>query len=113
MISQLVSAYLLIKLKRRILYIVSCVLTGTGMFTFATTNYMISSSKTFEQSTNLTIIQSPSNINETVMVGQSIGWLPLAAIMLVAVGYHIGLSPITWSYTGKKKMEYKIDIVLL
>ena len=105
MISQLVSAYLLLRLKRRILYIVSCILTGTGMFAFATTNYLISSSKTFEQSTNLTIIDSPSDTNETIIVGQSIGWLPLVAIMLVAVGYHIGLSPITWSYTGKKKFE--------
>ena len=75
------------------------------MFTFATTNYMISSSKAYEQSTNFTIIDSPLNINETVTVGQNIGWLPLAAIMLVAVGYHIGLSPITWSYTGKKHMK--------
>ena len=105
MISQLVSAYLLLKLKRRILYIVSCILTGTGMFAFATTNYLISSSNTFEHSTNLTVIDSPSNISETVIVGQSFGWLPLAAIMLVAVGYHIGLSPITWSYTGKLIIE--------
>ena len=105
MISQLVSAYLLLKLKRRILYIVSCILTGTGMFAFATTNYLISSSNTFEQSTNSTVIDSPSNVNETVIVGQSFGWLPLAAIMLVAVGYHIGLSPITWSYTGKLIMK--------
>ena len=104
MISQLVSAYLLLKLKRRILYIVSCILTGAGMFAFATTNYLNSSSKAFEQSTNLTIIDSHPDTDETITVGQSIGWLPLAAIMLVAVGYHIGLSPITWSYTGKKYM---------
>ena len=105
MISQLVSAYLLLKLKRRILYIVSCILTGAGMFAFATTNYLNSSSKAFEQSTNLTIIDSHPDTDETITVGQSIGWLPLAAIMLVAVGYHIGLSPITWSYTGKKYMK--------
>ena len=75
------------------------------MFAFATTNYLISSGMTVEQSTNLTIIDDHSNINEPVIVGQSIGWHPLAAIMLVAVGYHIGLSPITWSYTGKKNMK--------
>ena len=75
------------------------------MFAFATTNYLISSSKTFEQSTNSTTNDSPSDSNETIIVGQSIGWLPLAAVMLVAIGYHIGLSPITWSYTGKNNIR--------
>lgn len=28
------------------------------------------------------------------------GWLPLTAILLIAIGYQIGLSPIPWSYTG-------------
>ena len=27
-------------------------------------------------------------------------YLPLCAIVLAAIGYHIGLSPITWSYMG-------------
>ena len=29
-----------------------------------------------------------------------LGWLPLTAILLIAIGYQIGLSPIPWSYTG-------------
>ena len=28
-------------------------------------------------------------------------YLPLCAIILGAIGYHIGISPITWSYMGK------------
>ena len=27
-------------------------------------------------------------------------YLPLCAIILGAIGYHIGISPITWSYMG-------------
>ena len=28
-------------------------------------------------------------------------YLPLCAIILGAIGYHIGISPITWSYMGE------------
>ena len=30
-----------------------------------------------------------------------ISYLPICAIILAAIGYHIGLSPITWSYMGE------------
>ena len=73
------------------------------MFAFATTNYLTTSSTVIENvSSNVTELKSSSDINESDIVDERLGWLPLAAIMFVAIGYHVGLSPITWSYTGNK-----------
>ena len=74
------------------------------MFIFATTNYLSPKSQIVDQSlVNITWSKNPSDLNEPDNESDSLGWLPLASIMLAAVGYHIGLSPITWAYTGKKK----------
>ena len=67
-------------------------------------------------SSNETFFEFPTN--ETKIMGQQnesgqpsvsvddkstnfFTYLPLCAIILAAIGYHIGLSPITWSYMGK------------
>ena len=34
------------------------------------------------------------------MSADILGWTPLISVILVGIGYHLGLSPIIWSYTG-------------
>ena len=77
------------------------------MFAFATTNYLtLSPEKSISLSTNLTFSENQIDINGASQEASCLGWLPLAAIMFVAVGYHIGLSPITWAYTGKINFNF-------
>ena len=38
------------------------------------------------------------------------GWLPLVAIIMVALFYHIGLGPIPWSFAGKTNGTLCLDI---
>ena len=35
---------------------------------------------------------------------QAIRYLPLISVMVAAIGYQFGLSPIVWSYAGNKKL---------
>ena len=79
------------------------------MFLFATTNYLNPTSEIVEQSSvNITMTGNPSDLTKFNNEGNSLGWLPLASIMLAAIGYHIGLGPITWAYTGKKFFQISI-----
>ena len=72
------------------------------MFVFATTNYLTLSPKESRlSSTNFTSLENQIDNYDFSQGVSCLGWLPLAAIIFVAVGYHIGLSPITWAYTGK------------
>ena len=82
---------------------VSCMLTGAGMFMFATTNFLRSSSDTKQiERGNMSFPETAmQEQNIDSVIPETLGWLPLVSIILVAVGYHIGLSPIIWSYTGK------------
>ena len=69
-------------------------------------NYLLTNETSFESSTNETSIR---NQNETLEANfeiederyNIISYLPICAIILAAIGYHIGLSPITWSYMGE------------
>ena len=65
-----------------------------------------SAETTIESSLNATL--QNFTISKIGGIGQDVeqadplyNYLPLCAIVLAAIGYHIGLSPITWSYMGK------------
>ena len=97
----------LLHIKRRTLFIVSCILTGAGMFMFATTNYLRASANIKELPQVNQSFEDTSSQQKNVdsIDAEALGWLPLVSIMLVAVGYHIGLNPIIWSYTGKSYIK--------
>jgi hypothetical protein len=40
-------------------------------------------------------------------------YLPLCAIIIAAIGYHIGLSPITWGYMGKTFSNFVVRSQIL
>ena len=69
---------------------------------FATTNFLNASYKMKEVTQlNQSSEDASSQQQNTVSIDLgALGWLPLVSIMMVAVGYHIGLNPIIWSYTG-------------
>ena len=76
------------------------------MFVFATTNYLtLSPEESMSSASNFTFPENQIDTDGTIHETSCLGWLPLVAIMFVAVGYHIGLSPITWAYTGKINFE--------
>ena len=76
------------------------------MFMFATTNFLDpSGDDILPLSGNNSMQHNLLEENENDSRHVVLGWLPLVAIMLIAIGYHIGLSPITWSYTGKLRMN--------
>ena len=43
-----------------------------------------------------------ANISDAIKVRA----LPLISVMVAAIGYQFGLSPIVWSYAGNKKRVY-------
>ena len=81
--SHFIGSYMLLRFKRRHLFISSAMVTGLGM--------------TLLGFTNSPYIQVDSN-NENLQ--GFIGALPLISIMIATIGYAYGISPITWSYAG-------------
>ena len=77
------------------------------MFMFATTNYLRASANIKELPQVNQSFEDTSSQQKNVdsIDAEALGWLPLVSIMLVAVGYHIGLNPIIWSYTGKSYIK--------
>ena len=84
----------------------SCAITGIGMFLFATTNYMTEvSNMTSDGSINKTVEDSYHSNDIDTLSADILGWTPLISVILVGIGYHLGLSPIIWSYTGMAPLD--------
>lgn len=81
--AQLLGAYLLLRFRRKILFVTSAAITGLGMALLAL-------------STSQLLAGSEENSSLQAFVGA----LPLTSVLLAALGYQFGLSPITWSYAG-------------
>ena len=87
-------------------------ISGIGMFLLGFSATSSVEAQTPSNLTNETFFSnetSSRNYNETFEADFSIedesynliSYLPICAIILAAIGYHIGLSPITWSYMGE------------
>ena len=79
-------------------------ISGTGMVLLGLSSSS-SSAANIESSLNATLqnftIGGIGGIGQDVEQADPLyNYLPLCAIVLAAIGYHIGLSPITWSYMG-------------
>ena len=84
----------------------SCAITGIGMFLFATTNYMTEvSNMTSDGSINKTVEDSYHANDIDTLSADILGWTPFTSVILVGIGYHLGLSPIIWSYTGMALLD--------
>ena len=71
------------------------------MFLFATSNFLRpSSGKILPNFKNGSLPDILLEQDDGAYKQDILGLLPLVAIMLIAVGYHIGLNPIIWAYTG-------------
>lgn len=81
---QILGSFLLIRFRRKVLLFVSSVCVSVGFALMATSAFLNDGG------------------NGDSGVG---GYLPLVAVILIAVTYHIGLGPIPWSYTGKTKRD--------
>ena len=99
---QLLGSFLLIRFKRRHLLIFSSVCTSLG-------TAMLAVSAMFNGGSE---IESKNTLNGTVSVenpdgvgGHVLGFMPLIAVICIAVTYHVGLGPIVWSYTCKEERE--------
>ena len=77
--SQFLGSYLLLRFPRRQLFVASAGMTGLGMG-----------------------LLGLANISDAIKVRA----LPLISVMVAAIGYQFGLSPIVWSYAGNKKIVY-------
>ena len=82
--SHFMGSYMLLRFKRRHLFISSAFVTGIGM--------------TLLGFTNSQFIQEVETTNKNLQ--GFIGALPLISIMIATIGYAYGISPITWSYAG-------------
>jgi len=94
--------FLLRRFRRRHLLVVSSLLTGFGMSLLGASAYLNETKPTaayFNQttSTNSTSMTTP----EDNVQSDLLGYLPLIGVITAAVAYHIGLSPVPWSYTAE------------
>ncbi len=90
--AQFLGSYLLLKFQRRHMFITSALMTGLGMVLLGVASMPMTSG----------ISNSTPTVNDAAEPRSEItGALPLISVMLAAIGYQSGLSPITWSYLGK------------
>jgi len=82
--SQLLGSYLLLRFRRRHLFVASASMTALGMGLLALVN----------------TLKNDDTENSSTIIGA----LPLVAINIAAIGYQFGISPISWSYAGMRKI---------
>lgn len=84
LVSQVLGSFLLIRFQRRHLLVFSCVFVSLAMSLLATSAYL----------------NNRPGSEEGASSSGFLGVLPLIAVTMAAVMYHIGLGPIPWSYLG-------------